>query len=111
MADFFSKKEDKLPPLGDKTPFTPKPAPTPAPEPVPTPVVEVDNSVEDICEKVRAVLRSGGSVKAEATKSPFMKVYNHFTKERDAGEITIRWDADNCILTATSTKKKNDSKL
>jgi hypothetical protein len=111
MADFFSKKEDKLPPLGDSTPFTPKPAPSPVPQPVPTPVVEVDNSVEDICNKVKVVLRDGGSVSAKASKSPFMKVYNFFTKERDAGEIRIAWDADNCILTAISTKKKNDSEL
>ena len=107
MADFFSKKENKLPPLGDNVPHTPKPEPVA----VPAPVVEADNSIRDICDKVKAVLRNGGSMSAKASKSPFMRVYTSFTKERDAGEIRIAWDGENCILTAVSTKKKNDSEL
>ena len=100
MADFFSKKEDKLPPLRDESRYDPKPVPAPAPQ--------TENSVAAVISKIERVLATGGSVTVSGAKKEFMAAVSRFTNERNDGSLRI--SLEDGIITATNLKK-NDTKL
>lgn len=102
MADFFSKKEDKFPPLRDEGLYEPKPVPKPAPP--------VDNSSAAVISKIENVLSSGGLVEVSGDKRGFMAAVTRFTKERNDGTLRISFCATSGVITAVNLKK-NDTKL